>query len=451
MVETVTPAVCGNRKRQLVALVLFAVGAITTSAALGAVLGLVGSAIGGAALIVAAALAILGALREAGVLRFPIPQSRRQVPDRWRYELPLPVWATGYGAGLGLGILTYQPVATFWVACAAALALGRPLAGAAAFALYGVGRTLVLLLPARRGADAVRVAERLVARRSTVSRANAVALGACACLLAFAPVAGAEPMALGGGSQMDPSAAATGFAYTQRGPNRVKVVVLPKGGDPSVVYPDAQSPSLTARLLAYEDADGIRVVRWRTGEEVARITGRLEKPALRWPWLAYRKFHGHASRPLELAHAGHERYSLRLRNLETGRVRELAPGKDGVEIGRPSITNGKVAWHVQGSNGSRIMLYDISDRRKTPLFTSRIALFANPAITRSRILWTRDLPSGSTLFVRRLNGERTRVVASVSRPSSDFWFWTTELYEGRAYVTRWNVANGVARILRNRG
>ena len=46
MVETITPAVCGSRKRQLVALVLFALGAVAASAALGAVLGFAGSAIG---------------------------------------------------------------------------------------------------------------------------------------------------------------------------------------------------------------------------------------------------------------------------------------------------------------------------------------------------------------------------------------------------------------------
>ena len=162
MVETFTPAVCGSRTRQRLALVLFAGGAVLASAALGAALGFAGSLVGTRpALIAAATLAFLAALREAGVLSVPVPQSRRQVPERWQYELPLPLWSAGYGAGLGIGFLTFQPVATFWVACAAALALGRPLLAAACFALYGVGRTLMATWPRRREPSGPAAVERV--------------------------------------------------------------------------------------------------------------------------------------------------------------------------------------------------------------------------------------------------------------------------------------------------
>ena len=83
-------------------------------------------------------------------MRFPLPQARRQVPERWRFELPLPVWATGYGAGLGAGFFTFQPVSTFWVACAGALALARPLPAALCFSLYGAGRAAMVVWPRRR-------------------------------------------------------------------------------------------------------------------------------------------------------------------------------------------------------------------------------------------------------------------------------------------------------------
>ena len=62
----------------------------------------------------------------------------RRFPDWWRFRLPLPVWAVGYGAGLGVGFLTFQPFATFWIACAATVALGEP------------GRRGRLLRPLRR-------------------------------------------------------------------------------------------------------------------------------------------------------------------------------------------------------------------------------------------------------------------------------------------------------------
>ena len=113
------------------------------------------------------------ALREAGLARIPLPQLRQQVPERWRRDWPLPAWSAAYGAGLGAGFLTFQPVATFWVACGAALALGRPLLAACCFALYGAGRALMAVGPRRREPDGAAAVERLVARTALVSRANA--------------------------------------------------------------------------------------------------------------------------------------------------------------------------------------------------------------------------------------------------------------------------------------
>src|SRR5690242_3522371 len=111
MVETVTPAVCGGRHRRRIALALFTVGAIAAAAALGAVLGALGSLLDrDTALAVAGALALVAALREAGWLRLPLPGVARQVPERWRREWPLPAWSLAYGAGLGLGFLTHQVV-----------------------------------------------------------------------------------------------------------------------------------------------------------------------------------------------------------------------------------------------------------------------------------------------------------------------------------------------------
>ena len=62
MVETFTPAVCGSRPRQRLAIALFALAASVASAALGATLGFVGGLVGTRpALIGAAALAFLAA------------------------------------------------------------------------------------------------------------------------------------------------------------------------------------------------------------------------------------------------------------------------------------------------------------------------------------------------------------------------------------------------------
>src|SRR6187200_3334941 len=102
MVETFTSAVCGSRVRQHLAIAFFAAAALVASAALGAVLGLAGSMVGTRpALIGAAVIAFLAALRETGLVRLPLPPSRRHVPERWRSELPLTLWSAGYGSGRG--------------------------------------------------------------------------------------------------------------------------------------------------------------------------------------------------------------------------------------------------------------------------------------------------------------------------------------------------------------
>jgi cytochrome c biogenesis protein CcdA len=429
MVETVTPAVCGSRKRQLAALVFFAAGATAAASGIGALLGLAGAAVGrGPALAFALVLAVLGAMREAGLLRFRIPQSKRQVPERWRSELPLPVWATGYGAGLGLGVLTYQPVATVWVACAAVLALGRPLAGAVAFALYGVGRTLVLLLPARRDADPVAIVERLAGRRRTLLRANVVALAVCACLLAAAPVAGA------GLSRLDPSMARSGFAFTLRTDGVNRVVVRPADETPAVFFDGAELPSLNGERLAYADSEGIRVVRWRSNQEVARFRGPLSKPALEWPWLVFRRQYPSGAS------------ALVLRNLVEETRRRIGTAPAAGNIGRPSIAGDRVAWHFSSENGSKIVIYRVSDGTKGILFRSRIALFSNPALTGRHVLWLRQVQGRSAVFVRRLSGGPVTRLGAIT--SQSLLYWTTDLYQRTAFVTRWRIGRETARILR---
>jgi hypothetical protein len=431
MVETITPDVCGSRRRQAWALLFFALGALVASACLGALLGVAGSLVGAWALPVAAVLALVGAAREGGLARVPLPQSRRQVPEPWRFRLPLPAWAAGYGAGLGVGFLTYQPVATFWVACGAAVALGRPVAGAVCFAAYGAGRSLLLLLPLRRGSDATAIVEALAGRRRGVLRVNAVALLVCAALLA-APTAGAELMPLGPGSHFDPSAIGPAFAYTQRNLGVSSVVVRPSAGG-ALQYPDAESPSLDGELLAFQDAAGIRVVVWATGEEVVRLEGVVSKPALDWPWLAYRR-------------ALPDRTQMELRDLTTGEVRRLGSVPVGADLGRPSIAAGRVAWHAAGSRGSRILLYQIGSGTKQVVMATTIALLSNPSLSSTRILWIHQRQGISTALVRKLRRTQVRVLARVS--SQRTFYWTTDLYGLTAYVTRWTVAGGAARILR---
>src|SRR5690242_19175462 len=185
MIATITPAGCGGRHRHLAAAALFATGAVGAAALLGSLCGLAGARLGGGdAALLAAAVALLAAARETVARHLPLPQLRRQVPERWRRELPLGVWPLAYGAGLGAGVLTYQPVATLWVALAAAAALADPLRAALCLSAFGAARAAMATLPGLRG-DA---AEQVIVRRTrTMRRVNAAALAAAALVLVAAP------------------------------------------------------------------------------------------------------------------------------------------------------------------------------------------------------------------------------------------------------------------------
>jgi cytochrome c biogenesis protein CcdA len=430
MIETITPAVCGSRRRQRLALIAFTLGAVCTSLVVGAVLGLTGSLLGAErAVLVVAAVALAASAREAGVLHIRLPQSRRQVPERWRAVLPLPVWSFGYGAGLGAGVATFQPFATFWIACAAAVALARPLAAAVCFSFYGLGRALMVAWPRRRNEDATAAVERLVQHRRTLGRANAAALVACAALLA-APTAGAAPVSLGPGLDPSTSGAVLARAEIVSGISRV-LIELPS--EAAVVIPDAASPSLDGNLVAYVDAEGIRVVDWRTGGQVAQVTGAVSKPALNWPLLAYRRLD-----------ADYER--LIVADLDAGTARTAVRVPPAEELGRPSLQGGYVAWHQAGSWGSRVALRNLSTWRRSIVAQSEIYLLAHPAVTAWRIVWIEQRSGRAHLRMRWLAYPKVHTLWSLRRRSRSFW--STALERRSAVVTRWSTVTGGASLFR---
>ncbi|HEX7246827.1 MAG TPA: MauE/DoxX family redox-associated membrane protein [Actinomycetota bacterium] len=144
MVETISPVVYGGRVRWAVALALHVVGATTTAAVFGAASGGLGGLLGApwgragmAALTIVAAVYAIG---EMPRVTATVPQLRRQVPDWWRGFFSWPVAALLYGAGLGVGFFTYLSHGTLVVVCAAALASGDPLIGAAVVGVFGLAR-----------------------------------------------------------------------------------------------------------------------------------------------------------------------------------------------------------------------------------------------------------------------------------------------------------------------
>jgi hypothetical protein len=205
---------------------------------------------------------------------------------------------------------------------------------------------------------------------------------------------------------------------------------------PEVRFAGGRSPALDGDLLAYADDLGVRVVRWRTGEEVARLDGPLAKPAIAYPRVAYVR-----------AVAGGQR--LEVRNLATGAVRVAARGGPGVDIGRPALRGGLIAWHVAAGRRSQIRLGPADGSRRSRVVASSVTgLQVNPSLAYGHILWVEQAGSISALRLRRIGGGRVTTLNTLRGPNRILW--TTALGLRTAYATRWNPVNGRAEIISRR-
>ena len=200
MVETISPVVYGTRARWIGSLALHAAGAAATAAAFGAAVAAAGALLGApwgrAGAVVLVTIAILYAARELLGLRVPVPQLRRQVPDWWRTFFGRPVAVFLYGAGLGVGFLTYLGHGTLVVVALGAAASGRPAIGAVAMAPFGLARGIAPLVAARSRVpeDGRRLVDRLGSMDDRIrSLANAAAI------LLVATIAAAGGITLHGG------------------------------------------------------------------------------------------------------------------------------------------------------------------------------------------------------------------------------------------------------------
>lgn len=160
MIGTIIPTVCGNSSQHMSIrkpglLALHGLGYVIGAIAAGAAVSMVGQFI----LILFVAkpnedfvlkaigiFSVLYGLHELGFVRLPAPQSRRQVPQRWRRELRPSLMVFLYGLGLGPGFFTAIPATSFYVLVAAVLLQADPIYGALTFAVYGLGRVAPLIL-----------------------------------------------------------------------------------------------------------------------------------------------------------------------------------------------------------------------------------------------------------------------------------------------------------------
>jgi hypothetical protein len=86
-----------------------------------------------------ALLAAIGALSDLKLLPFPLPSRCWQVPQSWKRLSPA-IMAACFGFGIGVGVLTRIPFASFYVVLAACVGSASLPLGIGFMALYGMTR-----------------------------------------------------------------------------------------------------------------------------------------------------------------------------------------------------------------------------------------------------------------------------------------------------------------------
>ncbi len=471
MIATIGPAGhTGGLRTTFAAAASFSLGALAgglatfgSLAAVGAWLHTRGAAIAAAAAIALALAAALGEARGARI----VPQVRRQVPERWRRALPLPIAAGLYGVLLGLGFTTFVLTFAVWALAGVSFALGDSALGALVGVVFGLGRALpvVALAPlADRPAGERAVA--LMAERPAILRGLRLA-GSLALVLAALAIAthaddatAATRVDLVARDGSDPSVAGTTLAWRAEGG---RIELRDVGAAPRAL--EGADPALGGPYLAIRSGARIAILDRAT---LAQVTA-FEAPdadalAVSEQWLAYRA-----------RRAGRDRLVVQPL-APTGAARVIASVPAPAQLGRPALDGDRLAYHVAGRSGSRIQALDLATgARRTlrsgssgvavsdPSISGRTLLHVRTSARSQRLVLGERLSSGSdrTLYAVAATSRRDRGYEPGRRPQRRLapipvpprpgtqgelvTLWSTALSERFAYVTRLRTRGGATR------
>ena len=426
MVETIVPVVHGTRT-WLVSLVLFAAGATAAAATLGWLLGAALPNGGPAAVTGVALFALVESAGEAGLVRLPVPQLRRQVPERWRERYPQPIAALLYGAGLGVGFATYLPVATLIVVAVGVAALAGAVTGAVVLSAFGLGRALALIVATSRVRTYEQATGRIerMTRLGTVRlrRVNAVALATLAVVLALGLATGVARAAtlvpLGTTPVADPSASPGLLAFNRINPDGSLTGVLRSGS----VFTDLPgiNPDLDGTRVVVDTGPSFEIIDTGTMAVLRTLPLIGNQPALSGNWLVYRR--GQSS--------GRE---IVLYDLNTNTEKVIASAPFTVDLGAPDVSYPRVTYHRTGSTRSSVMVYRIDSGASGPLRSSVRWAYSNPSVDGSIVLYIRQTLLGMQLYRLNLATHSEAELYGLKKGGGRF-LWTTALSGWRFYFT----------------
>ena len=439
MVETVGLAGEGARRWTTVAAcATFApgavIGGVATFGLLSALGDLADGAGGRAACLLAAAIALVAAAAELRGTRI-VPQIRRQLPEGWRWTLPLPLAAGLYGILLGLGFTTFVLSFGVWALAGISVALGDPWLGFLIGAAFGIGRAIpvIAVAPIVDSPLGTRCIE-LMAERPALYRAFRLGDAATLCLLAAALTATATATAarteVPHGA--DPSAAAKALVFQRHGRSGVERL------EGHTYRLPGRDPAIGGNYIAViSGTDEIKILDRFTRKTIASVSAPGARAlAISARWLAYMVVDG-------------DRYRLRARRINRpdnpGDAKGIASVSSPAQVGHPSLDGGTVFYAVSRRHRNSIKRLNLNTGKGGTVLRSSSAELLNPAADRGHLLYVRvsrgpEPPLAThprrlrqALMIRRIGGGgRGRAIFVLHGRRI---LWTTALTASRAYVT----------------
>jgi hypothetical protein len=438
MVETI--GLAGDRSRRrttIAACATFTPGAVAGGILTFGALSLLGYVLHGSGgpvpYLVAAVVALSAAAAEAWGVRIA-PQIRRQLPEQWRWRMPLPVAAALYGVLLGLGFTTFVLSFGVWALAGISLALGDPTTGLVIGAAFGIGRAIpiVAVAPAVDSRFGVRCIE-LMAERPALYRVfrlgDAMTLGLVTVALAAATASAARTEAPNGA---DPSTAGKSFAY-QLG-DRSGVIRSNQGahGLPG------HDPALGGPYAAVISGDQIQILDRSSLTRIGVASAEdAQAVAISDRWLVYltvnrgnyflkaRRIGGHPAHP--------------------GEAKQLASISRPAQIGHPSVRGSRVVYAVSRRHSNAIVRRSVKSGQGGTILSSRTAELLNPSVLGKHLLYVRvsrgsqspqnitPRPYRQELMLKKMgrHGGGHRIY----KRNASRTIWTTSLANKRAYFT----------------
>jgi hypothetical protein len=444
MVETLGPTGhSGGRRTTFAACAAFALGApLGGAATFGAVAG-IGEIVHGAddrlAYLLAASIALAAAIGEAKGVPI-VPQIRRQLPERWRWLMPMPVAGFLYGILLGLGFTTFVLSLGVWALAGISFALGELEAGLLAGIGFGIGRLLpvVAVAPIIDRPLGIRIAAAMSERPGIY---YGFRLGDSVALVALAAILAVSVPADPAGGQGQPKLAP--LAITYRAATVMDGVSDPVASRGGLVVQRADQVGLIRRGRRFRRLPGtdpaiggpwvavlrpgsVRILRRNDLRRVAAIkTPGVREVAVSPYWLAW----------LEAERGGGN--AIRARIIKNPRVPgpivTVASAGPGAYLSRPSLSGERLVFLRANRRLSAIKLFDLARGRGQTLISSPSSSFAAPTLAGQRLLFVRTTRRRQELRLKTLGTRSSQVLFARRRRAATFW--STALTPRRAYLT----------------